>query len=57
MKPYHITPDPILFRNDVDAVVELVVLILVSEPTDWVVLSETTNDKREVTEISPPQPT
>ena len=43
-----------MFRKEVDAMVELGVLIPVSEPTDWVnsiVLSETTNDKGEVTKI------
>jgi len=42
-----------MFRK-VDAMVELSVLIPASEPTDWVnriVLSETTNDKGEVTKI------
>ena len=43
-----------MFRKEVDAMVELGVLTPVSEPTDWVnsiVLSETTNDKGEVTKI------
>jgi len=43
-----------MFRKEVDAMVELGVLIPVSEPTDCVnsiVLSETTNDKDEVTKI------
>ena len=43
-----------MFRKEVDTMVELGVLIPVSEPTDWVnsiVLSETTNDKGEVTKI------
>ena len=43
-----------MFRKEVDGMVELGVLIPVSEPTDWVnsiVLSETTNDKGEVTKI------
>ena len=44
----------IMFTKAVDAMVELGVLTPASEPTQWVnsiVLSETTNDKREVTKI------
>ena len=43
-----------MFRKEVDGMVELGVLIPVSEPTHWVssiVLSETTNDRGEVTKI------
>ena len=43
-----------MFRNEVDAMVEVRMLIPVSEPTDWVnsiVFSETTNDKGDVTKI------
>ena len=43
-----------MFQKEVDGMVELGVLIPVSEPTDWVnsiVLSETTNDKGEVTKF------
>ena len=43
-----------MFRKEVDAIVELGVLIPVREPTDWmnsIVLSETTNDKGKVTKI------
>ena len=51
-KPVHLQN---MFRKEVDAMVELWELIPVSEPTDWVssvVLSETTNDKGDVTKIS-----
>lgn len=43
-----------MFRKEIDTMVKLGVLIPVSQPTDWVnsiVLSETTNDKGEVTKI------
>lgn len=43
-----------MYRKELDNMIELGVLIPVSEPTDWVnsiVLSETTNDKGEVTKI------
>ena len=43
-----------MLRKEVDVMVELSVLIPVSEPTDWVNsigLSETTNDKGEITKI------
>ena len=43
-----------MFRKEINTMVELGVLIPVSEPTDWVnsvVLSETTNGKGEVTKI------
>ena len=43
-----------MFRKEVNTMVELGVLIPLSKPTDWVnsiVLSETTNDKGEVTKI------